>query len=148
MNLISAVGCSCSSRAEPWANLSVEAIPSCVSVQGLQEGNCYTLLEQNRYFHAGVWFFSWWDRKIHKVKARLVWVFLSLWSFAEFFTRADVRSKNEKSSNHHHVLLFPRLRHLSSYMFKKIMTMLSVLLCEEYPRPWTYPEIDFLFLFF
>lgn len=26
--------------------------------------------------------------------------------------------------------------------------MLSVLLCEVYPRPWAYPEIDFLFFFF
>lgn len=54
--------------------------------KGFRGRPCYVLLEQNRHFHAGVWFFSQWDKKMPKVKASLI--FLSFWSSADLLYKS------------------------------------------------------------
>lgn len=86
---------------------------------------------------------------MHKVKAGLILFFLYPFEvLLTFFVRATSCAQKLKSSNHTQVLLLHQLRYLSSYIFQRIMTMLSIFLREEYLRLLAYPELIFFFFFF
>lgn len=115
--------------------------------KSFRKGPSYVLLEQNRRFHAGVWFFSQWDRKMHEVKARLIG-FVSFWSSADLLCKSWLMiTKPQTYKSLSDTSLAPIKVFIFIYIFKK-MRMLSVFWCEDYLRSLVYPEIDFLLPFF